>query len=798
VNLALSVPDWQPAGRPVLLPPRPAELAGREAQLDALRGRLTEPDGPWPRIAVLHGLGGTGKTSLAAEYAHRHQASFGIVWHLAAEDRTGMETGFARLGALLGVAGRVLDSRPPVASVHTVLADSGLPWLLIFDNAPDPASVRNFLPRAGRGQILITSQHGLWPPGQGIEVGALDVAVAADFLASQTGDPDRAAARDLAAALGGLPLALAHAAAYTAAAIGSLAGYLELFRQRRAEALARREDDTSEHPAGVAVTLGLALSRLEVTAPEAVALLRLLAVLAAEPVPVRLLLAGKQPAQDLDPHTADALSPLLGDELARGNAIAALRRYSLVTPAGGGTLLVHRLVQAVTADQMTADVAGAWRQAAAGLVEAAIPADPDLPHTWPLCAALLPHARAVLPGGSSGMARIVNYIGASGSYATARDLQREIVSARQTSLGPEHPQTLGARGDLARWTAEAGDAASARDQFSRLLPACDRVLSPEHPRTLQHRGELGNWTGEAGDAASARDQFSGLQPVCERVLGPEHPQTLYVGGDLAWWTGEAGDAASARDQFAGLLPVCERALRHEHPATLAARLGLARWTGEAGDSASARDQYAGLLPACERVLGREHPRILQARGDLAYWTGQAGDPAAARDQYAALLPLREKVSGAEHPDTLTARASLASFTALAGDPAAARDQYRGLLPTCERVLGREHPRTLQARDDLAYWTGQAGDPAAARDQCAALLPLREKVSGAEHPDTLTARVNLARWTGQAGDPAAARDQFAGLLPVCERVLGPEHPQSLTARTGLARWTRQATAPGGPT
>ena len=49
------------------------------------------------------------------------------------------------------------------------------------------------------------------------------------------------------------------------------------------------------------------------------------------------------------------LGPLLGDPVAAGDAVAALRRYSLVTPAGDGLVLVHRLVQAVTLGQMPAD-----------------------------------------------------------------------------------------------------------------------------------------------------------------------------------------------------------------------------------------------------------------------------------------------------------------------------------------------------------------------------------------------------------------------------------------------------------
>ena len=88
--------------------------------------------------------------------------------------------------------------------------------------------------------------------------------------------------------------------------------------------------------------------------------------------------------------------PLLDNRLAAGDAVAALRRYSLVTPAGDGLVSVHRLVQAVTLDQMPGDLAGQWRQAAATLIEAAIPADTNPPETWPVCAALLPHARVAL------------------------------------------------------------------------------------------------------------------------------------------------------------------------------------------------------------------------------------------------------------------------------------------------------------------------------------------------------------------------------------------------------------------
>ena len=541
-------------------------------------------------------------------------------------------------------------------------------WLVVFDNAPDRASVAPFVPPAGPGRVLITTQNQIWPPGQALDVPVLDVEVAADFLVSRTGDADRAAARELAGQLGGLPLALEQAAAYMQATGTTLARYLLLFRDRQADLLARGE--VAGHP-DVAATLGLALSRLAGEAPAAAGLVRLLAFLAPEPVPLALLLAGDAAAGRLSPEVAAAVGGLLGDAVAAGDAIAALRRYSLVTPAGDGLVLVHRLVQAITRAQLPAEEADGWEQAAAALVEEAVPADPQLPAAWPVCAVLLPHARAVLDLTSGGIWRIAQYLGYSGSYPAARDLFQLIADARTGSdaYGPEHPDTLTARHELAYWTGEAGDAAGARDQFAALLPVRERVLGAEHPGTLTTRGNLASWTGEAGDAAGARDQFAALLPVRERVLGPEHPDTLATRHQLALWTGQAGDAAGARDQFAALLPVCERVLGAEHPDTLTTRHNLASWTGEAGDAAGARDQFAALLPVRERVLGAEHPDTLTTRANLASWTGEAGDAAGARDQFAALLPVRERVLGAEHPDTLTTRANLAYWTGQAGDAA---------------------------------------------------------------------------------------------------------------------------------
>ena len=281
--------------KPVRLPPRPVFLANREELLAEMGARLAAGDDPGPRLVALCGLGGAGKTSAAVEYAYHHLAEVGVAWQLAAEDATVLQAGLGELAAQLGARGRA-DVRDPVASVHAVLARFPAPWLLIFDNAEDLASVAAFLPPAGPEQVLITSQNPHWP-GQAMDVPVLTPDAAADFLISRTGDPDWTAARELADVLGGLPLALEQAAAYAQATGMTLAGYLSVFRGRAVDLLARGQ--AAGHPVTVTATLGLALSRLGDVAPTAAGLLHLLACLAPEPVPLALLLSDAQAACEL-------------------------------------------------------------------------------------------------------------------------------------------------------------------------------------------------------------------------------------------------------------------------------------------------------------------------------------------------------------------------------------------------------------------------------------------------------------------------------------------------------------------
>jgi hypothetical protein len=70
-------------------------------------------------------------------------------------------------------------------------------------------------------------------------------------------------------------------------------------------------------------------------------------------------------------------------------------------------------------------------------------------------------------------------------------------------LGPDHPDTLGSRNNLADAYRVAGRTAEAITMQKQTLAVQERVLGPDHPDTLASRGTLADTYRDAGRTAEA-------------------------------------------------------------------------------------------------------------------------------------------------------------------------------------------------------------------------------------------------------------------------------------------------------
>src|SRR5262249_12957427 len=108
--------------------------------------------------AARHGR--VGKTQLAAEYAHRFAAAYDLAWWVNSEQGGLIGDEFAALGLALGCVQAAAGTQVVRAVVLAELRERGR-WLLVFDNAENPADVTPWLPGRG-GHVLITSRERGW------------------------------------------------------------------------------------------------------------------------------------------------------------------------------------------------------------------------------------------------------------------------------------------------------------------------------------------------------------------------------------------------------------------------------------------------------------------------------------------------------------------------------------------------------------------------------------------------------------------------------------------------------------
>jgi hypothetical protein len=68
--------------------------------------------------------------------------------------------------------------------------------------------------------------------------------------------------------------------------------------------------------------------------------------------------------------------------------------------------------------------------------------------------------------------------------------------------------------------------------YEALLTDTRRVLGPDHPDTLATRNNLASCRSQAGDRAGATAELADLLVDMMQILGPDHPYTRTAGNNL--------------------------------------------------------------------------------------------------------------------------------------------------------------------------------------------------------------------------------------------------------------------------
>ncbi|MGW2286026.1 BTAD domain-containing putative transcriptional regulator [Streptomyces phaeochromogenes] len=168
VSTPALVPVPVPVPRPAQLPPAPPCFTGRAETIGSLRATLVSAGAGHPRVAVVSGMAGVGKSALGVQVAHGLRAEFPdgqlyVRLHGATPGVPPLTAGQALAALLrdLGVEPRGVPEHPDAASalLRSLLAPTRT--LLVLDDAVNAAQVRPLLPAGPGCAVIVTSRSPL-------------------------------------------------------------------------------------------------------------------------------------------------------------------------------------------------------------------------------------------------------------------------------------------------------------------------------------------------------------------------------------------------------------------------------------------------------------------------------------------------------------------------------------------------------------------------------------------------------------------------------------------------------------
>ncbi len=796
-------------------PPLPASAFQPRPVLRSAIDRARSANDTSVLAQVLSGGGGVGKTQLAAVYAH--EATLGgtdlVLWVPAGEVQQ-VITLYARAALLVQAPGA--DGADPERDAQVLLdwlATTERSWLVVLDDITDPATIARWWPpgRPRTGWVLATTRlKDARLTGQGrarVDVDVYTPAEAFSYLQTRLTADDAAHLLDgreheLADALGRLPLALGHAAAYILNQQLPCGSYLQRLQDstRSLEDLLPLSADAEGYGRQVAAALLLSVAAAEAATPNGLAR------------PVLLLAALLDPAG----HPADIwataplleelpryCSPAIGGKESTGavtaeetyEALLVLHRYGLITYDPRSQHQEVR-IHALTARAARETTPGNQQSALA------ISAAYALLNIWPDLDQIQRDLGAVLRANSDTLRQ---YAGSHLWQSEARSLVfragsslndnglvgpalthwQTVTDQTEGILGPDHPHTLLAWSNLAVTYSRLSRYETSVELGKRALAGFERVLGSDHPNTLSARANLAATYRNLGRYEEALVLNKGVLADRERVLGPDHPDTLSARANLAVTFGNLDRYEEALLLKKRVLADRERVLGPDHPDTLTTRSNLAVTYNDVGRYDDALRLKKQVLADYELLLGPDHPDTLRAKINLAVTYSDLGRYDEAHRLGQPALVDCERLLGSDHSETLRARAHLAATYDALERHSDALQLGEQALADHERVLGQDHPETLRVRAQLALTYGLLGHHDKALQLRTEVLAGFDHCLGADHSETLRAKANLAAtyYVLERHDEAlqSGEEALAGL----ESLLGPDHPDNLRTRANLA-------------
>jgi tetratricopeptide (TPR) repeat protein len=747
-------------------------FVGRNAELHEIAEAFKRDSSNFVAVYQLRGNAGTGKTTLAIQYAEAHTDRYSLIWLIHARNAENVQTGLAELAAALHPANRQLTISDAAEWAFEWLR-LNQSWLLILDDVADVRDIESLLAIPSQGHILITTRvttHRTGGEAHWLYVDALEPAASVELITRVTGKNDDAgAALALSNELARNPLALWVASNYihqNNIAIRDYVGRLETARQEL------RVTKGNLNSASVITATQVAVSHIGQQNPLAAQLLFVASFFAPNQIPRGLLLPAAPDRQAFD----EALALLLSHGLIRMEA-DAVSIHPLIQSSVLDILLIQESRYNIGLDEATV------------LLEKALPGSVAY-STWESWRLLISHAESVARRyGEDAPSAVGDIFAAAAAYRFTQGQYDEALSNAQIALriteaqvGSDNLDTAVALSNMATIMRALGRLRETLPLQDRALRIVETTLGPDHPEVGVRLASLAATLSDLGRVREALPLQERALAITETALGPSHPRVATALSNLAATSSNLGRINEALQLQEKALNVAEASLGPEHPDLGTLLNNLASSLKTLGRVSEAVPLQHRALAITEVALGPDHPHVATRLNNLASSLRALGRPADALPLQQRALAITEAALGPDHPDVAIRLGNLAATYSDLGRHADALPLQQRALAITEAALGPDHPGVAVQLGNLAATYRDLGRHADALPLQQRALAITEAALGPDHPGVAVQLGNLAATYRDLGRHADALPLQQRALAITETNLG-EH--NLDVVIGLA-------------
>ncbi len=374
----------------------------------------------------------------------------------------------------------------------------------------------------------------------------------------------------------------------------------------------------------------------------------------------------------------------------------------------------------------------------------------------------------------------VRYSNLAGVIKELGDLKRsklffeKALSSNLGHFGPAHPSVATVQSNLATVLKELGEYDHAVELLEKAMEIALIHFGPDHPKVSIYQANLAGVYQNLGQYAKAAALIEKALATDLHNLGTRHPNIAVHQSNLALILIDLGDHVRAVDILEQALEADLNNFGPEHPKVAVQQSNLALALNELGNYGRAAELLESALEADLRNFGPNHPLFAIRQSNLAMTINDLGEHERAIELLGKALDSDLRNFGPDHPTIAINHSNLAGVLCDIGDIERAITLLEKALEADLRHFGPNHPSVAVSQSNLALAFCNVGKYTLAVELMEKALEADLKHLGPQHPTIGIRQSNLATVYFDLQQYDKAIELLQQAMDLTEKTLGKEH------------------------